>query len=199
MVMQGHYPDFDVMRSHESWDDRTQEVVFSRTRGPGGPQFFTEEQAGLLRKVCARLLADDREELLNQVAAHIDRKIANNVSDGYRKAKLPDDRNLYSHGLKGIDETARAHFKKKFTELEGQEQDIVLTQVAGGFPPGLSWQKVPAKDFFKQLLREALSAYASLPAVWSYMGYAGPAYPRGYVRIELGAYDPWEAVRHEGN
>ncbi|TLM98781.1 gluconate 2-dehydrogenase subunit 3 family protein, partial [bacterium] len=184
MMMEGHYPDFDVMRSHESWDDRTQEVVFGRTTDPGGALFFSAEQAGLLQAVCTRLLADNREELLKQVVAHIDRKIASNISDGYRKAKLPDDRNLYSHGLKGIDETARAHFKKKFTELEGQEQDIILTQIASGFPPGLSWQKAPARDFFQQLLREALSVYASLPAVWSYMGYAGPAYPRGYVRIE---------------
>lgn len=197
MMMQGHYPDFDVMRSHESWDDRTQEVVFGRTRDPGDPQFFSTHQAELLQAVCARLLAEERDELLRRVVAHFDRKIAANISEGYRKAMLPDDKNLYTYGLKGIDETAQAHFKKKFTELAGEEQDVVLTQVAGGFPSGLSWQKAPAKDFFKQLLQEALSVYASLPAVWSEMGYAGPAYPRGYVRIELGDFDPWEAVRHE--
>lgn len=197
MRMQGHYPDFDVMNSHESWDDRTQKVVFGRLRDPGEQLFFSASQAGLLKAVCARLLAEEREELLNQVIAHIDRKIANSISDGYRKAKLPDERNLYTNGLKGVEETAQAHYKKKFSDLGGQEQDIVLTQVAGGFPSGLSWQKAPAGDFFQQLLREALSVYASLPKVWSEMGYAGPAYPRGYVRTELGAVDPWEAVRHE--
>lgn len=197
MMMQGHYPDFDVMKNHESWDDRTQEVVFDRTRDPGGTRFFSGRQAELLRAVCTRLLYEEREELLKQVVAHIDRKIAENITDGYRRAMLPDDKNLYNYGLKGVDETSQARFGKKFSELEGREQDIVLTQVAGGFPPGLSWQKAPARDFFKQLLREALSAYASLPAVWSEMGYAGPAYPRGYMRIELGDYDPWEAVRHE--
>ncbi|KQX56587.1 hypothetical protein ASD40_04085 [Paenibacillus sp. Root444D2] len=29
--------------------------------------------------------------------------------------------------------------------------------------------------------------------VWSEIGYAGPAYPRGYVRTQLGQLDPWEA------
>jgi len=29
--------------------------------------------------------------------------------------------------------------------------------------------------------------------VWSEMGYGGPAYPRGYYRIEAGVTDPWEA------
>lgn len=196
-MMQGHYPDFDVMKNHESWDDRTQEVVFNRTRNPGDPRFFSAHQAKLLQAVCSRLLVEEREELLKQVVDHIDRKIAGNISDGYRKAMLPEDKALYSHGLKGIDETAQSHFRKKFTELAGKEQDIVLTQLAGGFPPGLSWQKAPAKEFFKLLLKEALSVYASLPAVWSGMGYAGPVYPRGYLRIELGDYDPWEAVRHE--
>ena len=195
--MQGHYPDFDVMHNHESWDDRTQQVVFSRLNDPGEPRFFSVNQAGLLKKVCARLLADEREELLDLVVAHIDGKIAGNISEGYRQVKIPEDRHLYTEGLKGIDETAQAHCKKKFKELEGKEQAIILTQVGGGFPPGLSWQKAPARDFFKQLLREALSIYASLPMVWNEMGYAGPAYPRGYVRIELGATDPWEAVRHE--
>lgn len=195
--MQGYYPDFDVMRNHESWDDRTQEVVFNRLREPGRLQFFSGQQAELLKAVCGRLLADERDELLAQIVAHIDRKIAENISDGYRKVKLPDDKNLYKYGLKGIDETAREHFGKRFTELAGEAQEVVLNQVAGGSPPGLSWQKAPAQEFFKQLLGEALAVYASLPVVWSAMGYAGPAYPRGYVRIELGDYDPWEAVRHE--
>ncbi len=195
--MQGNYPDFDVMQSHEAWDDRTQEVVFSRIGEPGQLLFFSAGQARVLKAVCTRLLADEREELLNQVAAHIDRKIAGDVGEGYRKAQLPDDKSFYTNGLKGIDETARALFKKAFRDLPDQAQDTVLTQIAGGLPPGLSWQKVPAKEFFQRLLREVLSLYASLPAVWSAMGYAGPAYPRGYVRVELGAYDPWEAVRHE--
>lgn len=36
------------------------------------------------------------------------------------------------------------------------------------------------------------------PRVWSEIGYAGPAYPRGYVRTQLGQLDPWEAkAEHE--
>ncbi|WP_369127188.1 hypothetical protein [Paenibacillus antri] len=38
-----------------------------------------------------------------------------------------------------------------------------------------------------------LEAYYSHPAVWSEIGYGGPAYPRGYVRTQLGQLDPWEA------
>lgn len=54
---------------------------------------------------------------------------------------------------------------------------------------------LPQKALFKKLLGLAVEAHASHPAVWSEMGYAGPAYPRGYYRIERGLTDPWEPRR----
>ncbi|MCK9918131.1 gluconate 2-dehydrogenase subunit 3 family protein, partial [Microbacteriaceae bacterium K1510] len=55
------------------------------------------------------------------------------------------------------------------------------------------WAKVPQKDFFTRMLYDIVSAYYSHPLVWSDIGYGGPAYPRGYVRVEKGLVDPWEA------
>jgi len=52
-------------------------------------------------------------------------------------------------------------------------------------------------DFFKQLLHDTVSAYYSHPLVWSDIGYGGPAYPRGYVRVEKGLTDPWEAKAND--
>ena len=54
---------------------------------------------------------------------------------------------------------------------------------------------IPVKDFMQKILSEAMSAYYSHPTIWSDIGYAGPAYPRGYVRSEIGLTDPWEAKR----
>ncbi len=36
-------------------------------------------------------------------------------------------------------------------------------------------------------------AYYSHLVAWSEIGYGGPAYPRGYVRTQMGQLDPWEA------
>lgn len=52
---------------------------------------------------------------------------------------------------------------------------------------------VPQHEFFQKLLTLTVEAYYSHPKVWSGLGYGGPAYPRGYVRTQLGQLDPWEA------
>jgi hypothetical protein len=57
--------------------------------------------------------------------------------------------------------------------------------------------QIPAKELFYKLLTESVAAYYSHPTVWSEIGYAGPAYPRGYVRTEWGITDPWEAKRED--
>jgi hypothetical protein len=42
------------------------------------------------------------------------------------------------------------------------------------------------------LLGDCVSAYYSHPWSWDEIGYGGPAYPRGYMRLENGLPEPWE-------
>ncbi|MDA8235063.1 MAG: gluconate 2-dehydrogenase subunit 3 family protein [Clostridia bacterium] len=194
--MQSFYPQFDMLQNSDHWDEYTARLIRKRMIEPGKPRFLAEQELELLKKVCSRLLGEENGDRLAQVVGHIDHKLADNIGEGYRKANLPEERILFRNGLTGINETAKGLFQgKEFPDLKPEEQDRVLTEMAGGQPPGAIWQGLPAKDFFKILLREAVEIYCSLPGVWSQMGYAGPAYPRGYVRIELGGVDPWEAVR----
>jgi hypothetical protein len=60
------------------------------------------------------------------------------------------------------------------------------------------WASVPQKALFTKWLTMTLEAYYSHPNVWSEIGYGGPAYPRGYVRTQLGQSDPWEAHPAKG-
>ena len=194
--MQSQYPNFDVLQNSDHWDEHTARLIRKRMIEPGRPRFLAEQELDLLKNVCSRLLAEENGDRLAQVAGHIDYKLAENIGEGYRKAHLPEERVLFRNGLIGINETAEAQFHgKDFLALKPEDQDRVLTSIAGGQPQGTVWQSISAKDFFKILFREAVEMYCSLPGVWSEMGYAGPAYPRGYVRIELGGVDPWEAVR----
>ena len=59
-------------------------------------------------------------------------------------------------------------------------------------PQDHGWNTDKQKELFKKLVGLVISAHYPTPWVWSEIGYGGPAYPRGYVRVELGLTDPWE-------
>lgn len=187
------YPDWDVMNNADHWDEHTANLIQKRLDNPGSLKFFKKQEAQLLHAICVRLLADADEHSVGQVLAHIDKQLAENISAGYWQVGIPEGQVLYRKGLHGVEETAKAQFRQGFMELDSRQQTEVLKAIADGHAQGNTWTKLPAQKFFKQLLQDAIEIYASLPTVWSAMGYAGPAYPRGYVRIELGATDPWEA------
>ena len=42
------------------------------------------------------------------------------------------------------------------------------------------------------LLQDAVGIYYAHPYAWDEIGYGGPAYPRGYIRLENGRPEPWE-------
>ena len=52
---------------------------------------------------------------------------------------------------------------------------------------------MPAKTFWDaHINHDVIGAYYAHPEAWSQIGWAGPASPRGYVRLDLGTRDPWE-------
>jgi hypothetical protein len=175
-MIESRYPDFDVLAHREEWDEHTRHVLDKRMEPPQEPQFFSPEEADALRAALARLLDEQDPWMLGKVLEHIDGTIAHGTGEGYRPEQQAPDAQFWREGVAslGADFAARAP----------EEQNQVLT----------SQQEQP---FFKALLKEAVTGYCSLPPVWSFMGYGGPAFPRGYVRIELGLRDPWEAKPHD--
>ena len=43
-------------------------------------------------------------------------------------------------------------------------------------------------------MRSVLSAFYSHPWAWNEIGFGGPAYPRGYARLEAGQRESWEGA-----
>jgi hypothetical protein len=173
-MTESRFPTFDVMAAIDEWDEHTQAIIRKRLEPPGPPQFFTEGESATLYAAIGRLLAETDPELVGKVFAHIDTMLANGGGDGYRPESQPPDAAFWRSGL--------ALLGEPFASQESYWQDQKLHALS---------ETEPA--FFKALLKESVSAYCAMPQVWSFMGYGGPAYPRGYVRIELGAIDPWEA------
>lgn len=42
------------------------------------------------------------------------------------------------------------------------------------------------------LVQDVVDAYYAHPYAWDEIGFGGPAYPRGYMRLEGGRPEPWE-------
>ncbi|KUO51950.1 MAG: hypothetical protein APF76_06875 [Desulfitibacter sp. BRH_c19] len=196
--MNTRYKEFDVMRSFEEWDERTQKLIEQRIASGEKIMFFSDKQKELLIDVLKVLLAEENEDIIKRVAAFIGEQLEKNKGKGYREATLPEAEILYLEGLKGIQEASAAMYSgKDFGELSHEQKIKVLEAIRQGNPGGRAWQKINGKKFFKDFLTQAVSGFYSQPEIWSQIGYAGPAYPRGYVRVELGGKDPWEAKMNE--
>src|SRR5690606_27415066 len=97
-----------------------------------------------------------------------------------------------------LDAAAKHRHWRRFVHCRIEQQFELLADLQLGALEAIpEWIGVPQRDLFKKLLSTAVDYYASHPAVWSEMGYAGPAYPRGYYRIERGLRDPWEPAARE--
>jgi hypothetical protein len=100
----------------------------------------------------------------------------------------------WRQGLAGIDGESQEHYGRPFAELDGGQQDEILTRLHKGEVTAEAWKELPPAKFFKQtLLKTVVGIYYSHPAAWSEIGYGGPASPRGYVRKGFDQRDPWEA------
>ena len=105
---------------------------------------------------------------------------------------MPADGDAYQQGLAGIDESALALFQQPFRQLSGSQQDQILGLVQTGNAPGATWQTLPAKRFFEELLAEAAENYYSHPLAQEEIGYVGMADLPAWERLGLNQLDERE-------
>ena len=173
----GRYPDHDVLASASHWDPVTRETVLARVREVPALRFFDEREAEVLRAFLDVALGQDAEPRV-PVLEPIDAKLARGEGDGYRHADMPEDgqtwRRVAAHlRADGFLEQDRCAYVERWHDGELQWDDL---------DPGKAWGVV---------MRHALSAFYSHPWAWNEIGFGGPAYPRGYMR--LGGREPDEA------
>lgn len=189
------YPNYDVLALHDEWDEHTRQIVKKRL-GPFQFKLLTEWEVSMLKELAAHLAFEIREEILTWIAAHIDTQLGQPMGEGERKPEIPPQKELVRKGLKAIDGWAIILHGKAYLELEAQAQLNLLTDLSmGQLEVKDNWDSTRQKELLKKLAGLTIDAYYSHPWVWSEIGYGGPAYPRGYVRIELGLTDPWEPQR----
>lgn len=197
MSIKSLYPGYNVMNEKEEWDPHTRSIVTARLVREREYSFLTNEEAETLRFLSIRLVDDLRSDIIQYVLCHIDETLASPVGEGQRKPGTPPERDLIRQGIKDLNQWCLTHHMKYFFHLEETEQ-IELIQALSKGQAGLPklWN-IPQKELFNKLLNLAVESYCSHPAVWSEIGYGGPAYPRGYMRTSGDELDSWEAKKQK--
>lgn len=202
-MIQDRYPDADILAQRGHWDDATREVVLDRVHNTPQFRFFSEHEVQVLLALCDRVVPQAHRPMDKRVpiAPWIDQRCQDGAIDGTRFDDMPPNEIAWQQGLRGIDETSRTMFGATFDNLPPDQQDEVLRAVAGGSPPGASWQDLPARRFWIYIaVRQIAGTYYAHPWAWDEIGFGGPAYPRGYASLNDGAPEPWEAREvAEGN
>lgn len=192
----GYYPGFDTLGQQAFWDEATRAVVLARVEQIPPIRFFTPEQATLLTAICDRLIPQDDRDVAHHIpiVPFIDERLFAGRIDGYRFDDMPPDGEAYRLGLMGIETVARRMHDHSFVGLGPYEQDQVLQTIHDAQPPAgeAIWRQAPVDRFWMLLAGDVFAVYYAHPYAWDEIGFGGPAYPRGYMRLEGGKPEPWE-------
>lgn len=194
--MIGRYPRYDVFDAADTWDHATARVIEQRMCLKDAPLvFFTTAEQPTLRALCDTCLAQDSEPRV-PVAEFIDEKFAAGRLDGYRYHDMPDDRDTWHLVLTGLDETAaQVHPGAGFADCSATIREEIIGRFAQGDLSGGAWDQLNVGRAWSVCMRMILTGFYSHPWAWNEIGFGGPAYPRGFMRLgPTSAREPFESA-----
>jgi hypothetical protein len=191
--MIGRYPDYDVLESAGTWDEATRKMVMARLDLDAHFRFFGPGEVPTLRSFCDVVLAQDAEPRV-PVAEMVDDKLAAGRLDGYQYAEMPDDRDTWHRALAGLDEVAQARYgRPSLAACDPESALAIVGDFSKGALSGGAWESLDVKRSWSVCMRMVLAAFYSHPWAWNEIGFGGPAYPRGYMRLgPLSTLEPFE-------
>jgi hypothetical protein len=187
----GRFPGFDVLSQAGHWDPLTAGVVLSRTGRPPDIRFFTPSEEAAATALCYRLLGQDSEPKV-LVVPQIDARLAEQETDGWRYADMPEDGQAWRDSLRFLDEDSQAAWSCGFARVPVDDQRAVLQSVQD--LGGKDWHGLNAAHVWSLWTRYACTAFYAHPLAWNEIGFPGPAYPRGYKNPGVDAREPFEVV-----
>ena len=201
----GYYSGYSTLGQQMAWDETTRRTVVERVTTIPPIRFFHPEEAQLLSAIIDRVLPqDDRAaDKTIPILPDIDERLAKNALNGFRYEDMPPDQEAYRLGLTAINGMAMERFGSPFASLTVHRQELILKSIHDGEPdpPHPIWKQMPVHRFWALLMEDCVTAYYAHPWAWDEVGFGGPAYPRGYMRLENGLPEPWEKdeQRYEWN
>ena len=192
----GYYPGFSTLRQKRYWDTATRRLIEERVSRQKPIRFFTPDEARTMYAVVDRILPqDDRtDERRIPILPSIDERLYENRLDGYRFEDMPPDQEAYRIAARAFEEMAQTLHGRAFHELERREQEKILKSIHHKNPQAAqqSWKQMNIERFWTMLVSDVVAVYYAHPWAWDEIGFGGPAYPRGYMRLEEGEPEPWE-------
>jgi hypothetical protein len=187
----GRFPGFDAAAQAPHWDPVTAGVVLSRLGMPPDIRFFTPEEEAIATALCDQLLGQADDPVVPLVAM-IDARLAEQETDGWRYADLPQDGQAWRDSLAYLDSDAREKFSLGFAACPAADQQAVIQAVQDlGSDP---WHGLIAAHVWSLWTRYACTAFYAHPLAWNEIGFPGPAYPRGYKNPGVDAREPFEVA-----
>jgi hypothetical protein len=187
----GRFPGFDVMAQSEYWDGATQAVVGSRLGLLPDVRFFTPQEEATASALFDQLL-DQREEPRVPVVNMVDQRLAEQHTDGWHYDDLPADADAWRQSLAGLDKDATDRHGASFAGCTWDQQRDIIDSVQRRGPA--SWHGLPSARIWSLWTRYACTAFYSHPWAWNEIGFAGPAYPRGYKNMGVDRREPFEVA-----
>jgi hypothetical protein len=124
----GRFPGFDAAAQAAHWDQVTAGVVLSRLGVPPDIRFFSQAEEAVATALCDELLGQDGEPRI-PVVQFIDARLAEQETDGWRYADMPEDGQAWRDSLRHLDADAKAKFSCAFAECEAGDQRAVIQAV----------------------------------------------------------------------
>lgn len=184
------FPGFDVLSQKRHWDDATRAVVLERVGRPADIRFFDVAEEAAATALFDQLL-DQRSEPRVPVTAMVDARLAEKETDGWHYDDMPDDWEIWHTTLAALDEDAHAAHGHAFAACAWDEQHDLLAGIKDGDG---DWHGLSRGHVWSLWTRYACTAFYAHPDAWNEIGFAGPAYPRGYKNIGIDRRDPFEVA-----
>ncbi|WP_336644273.1 gluconate 2-dehydrogenase subunit 3 family protein [Microbacterium sp. USHLN186] len=183
------YPGFHVLSQRRHWDDATRAVVESRVGTLPQIRFFTVAEEAAATALFDQLL-DQRAEPKVPITRMVDVRLAEGQFDGWHHDSMPPDDQAWRQTLALLDDEARERCGRPFAECRWNEQNDMLAQIHDSDAD--FWRGMPRALVWNLWNRYACTAFYSHPSAWDEIGFAGPAYPRGYKNIGIDRLEPFE-------
>ena len=183
------FPGFDVLAQARHWDAATRDLIEARVATGGTLRFFTRLEAATAGALFDQLL-DQRAEPRVPVLELVDARLAKDETDGWRYETMPFDPDAWRRSLAALDADSVARWRDPFPDASWDEQASIISDIQA-LKDDL-WHGMPASQVWSLWTRYACTAFYSHPLAWREMGFAGPAYPRGYKNIGVDRREPFE-------
>jgi hypothetical protein len=184
------FPGFDTLAQARTWDETTRSLVLARLGRPSDIRFFDVVEQAAATALFDELLDQEGEDRI-PVTAMVDARLAEKQTDGWHYDTMPADGDAWHASLAALDDDARAACGETFAACGHERRRELLERIRTGDG---DWHGLHRAQVWSLWTRYACTAFYSHPRAWDEIGFAGPAYPRGYKNLGIGKREPFEVA-----